>query len=107
MPHGNAERDASVELFFRRALGHGVHGAHQLVSVCSFPVEQGGRPRRITSEAFQGAVPVLRKVIFGLRQIRQKDLVTAAQSNLIVLGFPHAAAEWYDYLPGPRSILRS
>jgi hypothetical protein len=44
MPHGHAERDARVELFFRRALGHGVHGAHQLIAIRSFFVEQGSRP---------------------------------------------------------------
>jgi len=31
MPHGHAERHARVELFFGRALGHGVHGANELI----------------------------------------------------------------------------
>jgi len=33
MPHGHAEGDARVELIFRGALGHGVHGANEFVPV--------------------------------------------------------------------------
>src|SRR5437879_12153551 len=44
MPRGNAEGDACVELFFRRALEHGVHGCLQAVFVCSFSVDDGGWP---------------------------------------------------------------
>jgi hypothetical protein len=47
VPHRHAQGDASIELIFCRALGHGVHGADELVAIGSFLVEQGSRSRGI------------------------------------------------------------
>ena len=70
MPHGDAQRNAGVELLFGGALGHGVHGADEFIAVRSFLIEQGSRARSIEREGFEEAVDVIREVIFGLREIR-------------------------------------
>jgi hypothetical protein len=51
MPHGDAQRNAGVELLFAGALGHGVHGADEFIAVGSFLVEQGSGARSIEREA--------------------------------------------------------
>src|SRR5882672_7985570 len=93
MPHGDAQRNAGVELLFGRALGHGVHGADELVAIGSFLVKQGSRARRIERESFKEAVHVIREVIFGLREIREKDSVTFVQRHVVVLVFFQAGTE--------------
>src|SRR6266850_1610595 len=70
MPHGDAQRNTGVELFFGGALGHGVHGTDEFIAVGSLLIEQGGRARSIEREGFEEAVEVIREVIFGLREIR-------------------------------------
>jgi hypothetical protein len=49
MPHGNAERDAGVELIFGGTLGHGVHGADEFVAGGGFFVEERRGARGIES----------------------------------------------------------
>ena len=106
MPHGNAQRNAGVELLFGGALGHGVHGADEFVAVGSFLVEQGSRARCIERKGFKEAVNVVREVIFGLREIWEKNLVTLVQRDMVVLVFLQAAAELRDNFVGTRGILR-
>ncbi len=106
MPHSDAKRDAGVELVFGGALGHGVHGADKFVASCSFSVEQGSGACGIKRESFQEAVPIIREVIFGLREIGEKDFVTVVQGDVVVLVFFDAGAELGDDFARARKILR-
>jgi len=47
-------------------------------------------------------LPVIREVIFGLRQIREKDFITVVQGDVVVLVFLDAGAELADDFVGPR-----
>jgi len=49
VPHGNAKRNASVELIFGGALGHGVHGADEFIAGGGFFVEKGSGARGVES----------------------------------------------------------
>ena len=98
--------DAGVELVFRGALGHGVHGADELVAGGGFFVEQGSRARGIEREGFQKAVAIAREVIFGLREIRQKDFEAVVERDVVVLVFFDAGAKLRDDFVGALQRLR-
>ena len=106
MPHGDAKRDAGVELVFRGALGHGVHGANELVTGRGFFVEQGSGTRGIEREGLQESVAIAGEVIFGLREIRQKDFEAVIERGVVVLVFFDAGAELCDDFIGALEIFR-
>jgi hypothetical protein len=87
VPHGDAERHAGVQLFFRSALGHGVHCADQFVPRGRLLVQQRRWPRRVKRERFHESVAIAGEVIFGLRNIRHEDPEAVVERDVIVLVF--------------------
>ena len=81
VPHGDAERDAGVELVIGGALGHGVHGADEFVTGGGFFVEEGSGARGIESQRFEKAVAIAGEVIFGLRDVGQKDFEAVSRER--------------------------
>jgi hypothetical protein len=100
MPHSDAERDASVELIFRGALGHGVHGADEFIVGGGFFVEERSGASGIEGQRFQKAVAIAGEVIFGLRDIRQENFEAVVESGVVVLVFFDAGAELRDDFVG-------
>src|SRR5712692_9625444 len=106
VPSRHAQRDPRVEFTVGGALGHCVHRSDELVAVGCLLVEQGSGPRGVPRERLEKTVPVIREVIFGLREVGAKDLVAVRQSDAVVLVLFDCRAEGFDYLPGALQVLR-
>jgi hypothetical protein len=104
VPHGDAERDAGVELIFGGALGHGVHGADEFVAGGGFFVEKRSGARGIEGQRFEKAVAIAGEVIFGLREIGKKNFEAVVESGVIVLVFFDAGAKLRDDFVGALSV---
>ena len=104
VPHGDAKRDAGVQLVFGGALGHGVHRADKLITGGGFFVEQGSRARGIERERLQESIAIAGEVIFGLQDIRQKDFEAVVERGVVVLVFFDAGAELSDDFVGALEI---
>ncbi len=104
MPHGDAERDASVELIFGGAFGHGVHGADEFIAGGVFFVEKRSRASGIEDQRFEKAVAIAGEVIFGLREIGKKNFEAVVESGVIVLVFFDAGTELRDDFVGALDV---
>ncbi len=104
MPHGDAQRDASIELIFGGTLRHGVHGADEFIAGGGFFVEKRSGARGIESQRFEKAVAVAGEVIFGLRDVGQKNFEAIVESGVIVLVFFNAGPKLRDDFIGPLEI---
>jgi len=104
MPHGDAERDAGVELVFGGALGHGVHGADELIASGGLFVEKRSGASGIESQRFEKAVAIAGEVIFGLREIGQKNFEAVVECGVVVLVFFDPGAELRDDFVGALEV---
>jgi len=107
VPHGDAEWNASVQLVFGGALGHGVHGANEFVTGRGFFVQQGSGTRGIERERLQEAVAIACEVILGLRDIRQKDFEAVIERDVVVPVFFDPRAKLSDDFIGALHVFGS
>jgi hypothetical protein len=86
VPLGHAQRNALVELIFGKALGRGVHHADQFVVIAILLLEQRRRMFGIEVKGGFHRVAIVSEVIHLLRNLRQEDLESIGERNMVILG---------------------
>src|ERR1700727_2599755 len=81
VPLRDAERNASVEVFFGKALGRGVHCADEFVIVTVLFIEQRGGVFGIEAKSGFHGVSVVGEVIHLLRKLGMEDFVAVGQGD--------------------------
>ena len=107
VPHGDAERDASVELIFASAFRHGVHGANEFVARRGFFVQERRGTRGIECQRFEKAIAIAGEVILGLRDVGQENFEAVVERGVVVLVFFDACAKLRDDFVGALHVFGS